>query len=122
SEPQALTASQREAWKDAMQQVRTTIGKQQYAEAATQLDAAQSLAKTSRQSEQLRRLRTVEQLAQQFGEALQTSIAGLGAAETLIVGKSTPASFVEAADGHLSLRINGRTQTWTIEELPTGIA
>ncbi|MEO8270510.1 MAG: hypothetical protein ABI557_12375 [Aureliella sp.] len=117
-----LSASERKQWSSAMQSVRKTIGQQQFEEATQQLDDARSLAKTLQQTEQLARLVTVEQLAQEFSEALQRALAGMGGAETFMVGQSTPVSFVEFGDGHLTLRLNGQSQTWSMTDLPTGIA
>ena len=118
----ALSASERERWTSAMLEVRKTIGQQQYAEAAQQLDNARSLAKTPQQTEQLASLVTIEQLAHEFSDALQRALAGMGAAETFMIGKSTPASFVGAADGRLTLQIDGQSQSWSMTELPIGIA
>lgn len=123
-EPDAvpLSTAEREQWSSAMLAVRKLIGQQHYAEAAQQLANARSLAKTSQQTEQLARLVTVEQLAQEFSEALHQATDGMEGAETFIVGKSTPASFVEASADRLSLRINGQNQSWTMTDLPIGIA
>ncbi|MCC7333611.1 MAG: hypothetical protein IT422_00850 [Pirellulaceae bacterium] len=121
-EPVSLTAGEREQWSSAMLAVRKAIGQQQYAEAAQQLDDARSLAKTPQQTEQLARLVTVEQLAQEFGEALHRAIDGMKGAETFIVGKSTPVSFVEASPDRLTLRVEGQNQSWSMTDLPIGIA
>lgn len=117
-----LNAVEREQWSSAMLAARKAIGQQQYAEATQQLVDARSLVKTSQQTEQLVRLATVEQLAQEFSEALHRAIDGMGGAETFIVGKSTPVSFVEASPDRLTLRLEGQNQSWTMTDLPIGIA
>lgn len=122
AEAVALNAGEREQWASAMLSARKLIGQQQYLEAAQHLEDARSLAKTSQQAEQLARLLTVKQLAQEFSEALHRAMDGMGGAETFIVGKSTPASFVEASADRLKLRIDGQTQSWTMTDLPIGIA
>ncbi len=118
----ALSASEREQWSSAMLAARKSIGLQQYVQATQQLEEARSLAKTSQQTEQLARLTRVRELAQEFSEALQRAVSGMGAGETFIVGKSTDASFVDASPERLTLRIEGKNQSWTMTELPIGIA
>lgn len=117
-----LSDSQREQWSTAMLAARATIGQQNYAEATRQLDAAQALAKTPLQTEQLARLVKVEQLAQDFGEAVQRAIGGMGAGETFTIGSSTPVSFVESTGERLTLRMRGQNQSFAMTELPIGLA
>lgn len=105
-----------------MKEVLKTLGMQDFKAAKEQLTAAESLAKTQLQRDQLKRLTSVAKLTEEFHGFLVDAINGLGAAETFKVGRSLEASFVEGSAKAISVKIRGNVQTFALTELQIGLA
>jgi len=119
--PVSLTSEEKQAWQELLLSLRKQIGEQDYSEAREKLEQAQAQAKTVEQRAQLKRLQTIARLAEEFHAALVSGTTGLGAGETLMV-KSTPISIVEGTAEKIVIRNQGRNQTYTLIEIPVGLA
>lgn len=117
-----LTDAEKSTWSKSMKEVLKTLGMQDFKAAKVQLTAAESLAKTQLQRDQLKRLTSVAKLTEEFHGFLVDAINGLGAAETFKVGRSLEASFVEGSATAISVKIRGNVQTFALTELQIGLA
>ena len=117
-----LTDAEKSTWSKSMKEVLKTLGMQDFKAAKVQLTAAESLAKTQLQRDQLKRLTSVAKLTEEFHGFLVDAINGLGAAETFKVGRSLEASFVEGSAKAVSVKIRGNVQTFALTELQIGLA
>ncbi|MGN6547441.1 MAG: hypothetical protein ACTHK7_20480 [Aureliella sp.] len=113
-----LTGQEKAAWQKGMTKARDLIGAHKFEAAEQQLADLKSAAKTSQQRGQLERLEQVLGLVKDFRQAMQHAIAGLGAAETFKIGKSTVASFVEGDDEKITVRVAGQRRSYPLEEAP----
>ncbi len=118
----ALTDDEKAEWQKSMTAIRELLGNQEYDNAKQQLDASEKLAKTSVQRSQLKRLNTVWQLTSEYHNALVSAVAGLGAGESFVIGKSASASFIEGSATEIAIRFNGQNRTYKFTELPMGLA
>ena len=117
-----LTDAEKSTWSKSMKEVLKTLGKQDFKAAKVQLTAAESLAKTQLQRDQLKRLTSVAKLTEEFYGFLVDAINGLGAAETFKVGSSLEVAFVEGSAQAISVKIRGKVQTFALTELQIGLA
>ncbi len=117
-----LTDEEKATWFELLTQARQLIGEQKYQLAKEKTGTARSLAKSETQLAQLGRLEAAQILASDLQTAMVRAIAGLGAGESFLIGTSTQASFVEGDSTHLVVRIRGQNQSFTLTELPVGLA
>ena len=117
-----LTDAEKSTWSKSMKEVLKTLGMQDFKAAKVQLTAAESLAKTQLQRDQLKRLTSVAKLTEEFYGFLVDAINGLGAAETFKVGSSLEVAFVEGSAQAISVKIRGKVQTFALTELQIGLA
>lgn len=117
-----LTASEKSAWSKAMKELVKTLGNQDFAAAKKQLAESEALARTQLQRDQLRRMATVAQLTEEYHDFVIDAIADLGPSETIKIGSSLEASFVEGNDTAVTFKIRGRLQTSKLTELQVGVS
>ncbi len=117
-----LTANDKKAWKEGMEQVRTLIGQQKFDDVNKKLTELKSTAKTPLQREQHERLQEVAKLVQEFHEAMIAAIEGLSGADTFKIGTSTIASFVEGNREKLTVRVSGDRKSYSLPDVPPAMA
>jgi hypothetical protein len=123
--PQAdpvLTDDEKSTWQKSMKELLKTLGAQEFAKAKARLAEVEVEARTQLQKQQLMRLAAVARLTEEFHGFLVDAIAGLDAAETFTIGRSTPVSFIEGSPTEIAVKIGGRPQRLKLTELPTGLA
>jgi hypothetical protein len=105
-----------------VKEARTALGDFQFAEADEALAKAEMLAKLPEHQERIHRLQNVSNLAKQFQEAVVRTMSGLSAGEVLKIGSSTEAAIVDASPTKLVIRLNGDNKTYSLENMPLGLA
>jgi hypothetical protein len=117
-----LNAEEKSQWKKSMEEIRSSLGLQEFDKAQLQLEQAKKNARTSVQREQHQRLSTVAGLAREFHGALVSAVTGMGGGESFTIGKSSSASFIEGSATEISIRFSGQNRTYKLTELPVGLA
>ena len=119
-EPQ-LTDQDKQRWQTLLQNGRKLLGELQFDQADRVLDQAATEARSSRQKDQLSRLRTVASLARQFHQILLNSMGQLEAGEVLQIGNQEFA-FVESSADSITIRSRGGNRTLPLLALPLPVA
>ncbi len=120
-EAPALSDDEKQAWRELLLSIRKQIGEQAYSAAREKLEQAAAQAKSIEQQSQLKRLQALAKLSEEFHSALVSAITGLGAGESFMV-KSTPVSIVEGSAEKIVIRNRGRNESYTLIEIPVGLA
>jgi hypothetical protein len=117
-----LSDERKSAWSAAMQMWRNYLAKADFAAAQARQAEIREMVETLLQQQQFDRLRTVAELAEQFESSLREAVLGLAAGESFTVAGPAQIGFVEGDSQRVVLRISGRNKTFSLHELPSGIA
>jgi hypothetical protein len=121
SEP-AVTQDDLRALSKAMTTARDAMSEHNFEEANAQLKVAEKHAKTPELRAKVERLWQINNMTQQFREAVVAAIQDLEAGEVFKVGGSTQVAVVETFPDKLIVRIAGMNRTYRVADLPAGLA
>ena len=105
-----------------MKEAKTALGDFSFPEAEEALTKAEEAAKLPEHKATVQRLKAVADMAQKFRGAIQETMFKLEAGEVIKVGSTTEAAIVEAGPNKLIIRIAGQNRTYTLDDLPLGLA
>jgi len=105
-----------------MKEAKTALGDFNFEEATAALEQARELAKLPKHQAVVKRLKMVGDMARRFREAIQESMGKLDAGDVIKVGTSTEAAIVEASPDKLIIRVAGQNRTYTLDDMPLGLA
>lgn len=117
----SLNETEKQQWRDLMNQARLALGATEFGQAEQLLATATTLAKVPKQKEQLSRLKTVAELSRHFDDALESALSGMMAGEVITTGSLTVA-FVEYDGQRLVVKIRGDSRRFPRGELPINLA
>jgi hypothetical protein len=105
-----------------MRGAKTSLGTFEFDEANAALAEAEALAVLPEHRAKVQRLQEVANQARQFHEAIGRTLATISAGDVIKVGTSTEAAVVDVNSSELVLRLNGQNRTYTIDDMPLGLA
>jgi hypothetical protein len=105
-----------------MKEAKTALGDFTFDEAEQALSKAEKLAKSPDHLAVVHRLKNVANMAKKFRRGMEEAIAKLEAGDVIKVGTSTEAAVVEASPEKLVLRVAGQNKTYTLNDMPLGLA
>lgn len=105
-----------------MKEAKTALGDFSFEEADEALAKAEQAAKLPEHKAVVQRLKAVAGMAKTFRGAIQETMFKLEAGEVIKVGSTTEAAIVEASPNKLIIRIAGQNRTYTLDDLPLGLA
>lgn len=117
-----LSDAERQAWAQDMRRVRNHLRDQEFEPAKSLLSQVGSTAKSSLQKEQFQRLALLAELVQEFTQYLRQAIGEMQSGQTITVGNSPMAAFVEADGDQVTFRLSGKNMSFKLSELPVGLA
>jgi hypothetical protein len=105
-----------------MKDAKTALGSFAFEDAEEALEKALKLAKLPEHRAKVLRLKNVAELAKKFRQAIVATMTKLEASEVIKVGTSTEAIVVESSPQKLVMRVAGQNKTYTVDDLPLGLA
>lgn len=121
-EPPMPTAAELAELSGLMKEAKAALGDFSFAEAETALEQAAKVAKLPEHQAAVGRLKTLGEMAKRFRQAIAESMAQLEAGDVIKVGASTEAAVVESSPEKLVIRAAGRNRTYTLDDMPLGLA
>lgn len=118
-EPQADPRKQA-AFRRAISMARLAIGKRDFAGAKGHLRSAAESIQAPAEEAELGRLESLVANLEEFWKGMRKIVADLAPTQEIMLGQ-TPVLVVEADARHLTIRSEGRTRTYRIEEIPRPI-
>jgi hypothetical protein len=113
-----LSRQDKQAWQAGMNEAKKLIGEHDFEGAEQKLAQLRQMAKTAVQREQLSRIEQIGGLVKEARQAISDAITGMAAAETVKIGTSTVASFIEGDQSKITIRVSGERRSYAIEEMP----
>lgn len=113
-----LSRQDKQAWQAGMNEAKKLIGEHDFKGAEQKLAQLRQMAKTAVQREQLSRIEQIGGLVKEARQAISDAITGMAAAETVKIGTSTVASFIEGDQSKITIRVSGERRSYAIEEMP----
>ncbi len=119
-----LSAADLAALSAAMNGAKESLRERNFEETDKHLATAKKLAKSADQLAKLNRLDVLTQYVKQFDRSLKTLMAdeNFDAGAELILGKSTRVVVVERSPTGIVIRINGQNKSYTLANMPDGLA
>lgn len=119
-----LTAAELTALSAAMNGAKEALRERNFDETDKHLATAKTLAKSTEQLAKLNRLEVLTQYVKQFDRSLKTLMAdeNFDAGSELVLGKSTRVVVVERSPTGIVIRINGQNKSYTLANMPDGLA
>lgn len=113
-----LSRQDKQAWQAGMNEAKKLIGEHDFEGAEQKLAQLRQMAKTAVQREQLSRIEQIGGLVKEARQAISDAITGMAAAETVKIGTSTVASFIEGDQSKITIRVSGERRSYAIEDMP----
>jgi hypothetical protein len=104
-----------------MKEAKAALGDFTFDEGEAALDKAERVAKLPEHQAKVQRLKQVADMAKKFRQAIEATMAKLEAGEVIKIGNSE-AAVVESNPNKIVLRMNGQNRSYTISDLPLGLA
>jgi hypothetical protein len=105
----------------ALTTARSAVLSGNYDAASRELDKAAQLPMLPDHWAKLQRLQSVTRLAKNFRSAVSEAVTSFRPAEIVLVGSSTEVSVVKASADSITVNVHGKNQTYSLEQLPTGL-
>lgn len=121
-EPPMPTAAELAELSRLLKEAKTALGDFTFDEAEAALEQAEQQAKLPEHQAMVSRLKVVADMAKKFRGGIEQTMSKLEAGEIIKVGASTEAAIVEASPDKLVIRIAGQNKTYSLDDMPLGLA
>ncbi len=105
-----------------MNEAKTALGDFTFDEAETALAQAAKVAKAKEHVAMVTRLQRTADMAKQFRDSIREAMAKLEGSEVIKISNTTEAAVVEASPQKITIRLAGTNRTYSLNDLPLGLA